>query len=239
MFEAKKNQDIRQAYDIFKANQQDDNAGKATAYGRTPVRYEVNISGGNTAAGTDDEEPFRREKRNADWPSDFDLLTPGQKNAKRIAESNQNIKRGTVDFAAEIAAAPFEIATFLGIKEASPIAKGIKKAVGYDDSKPVTSPSALTFSSIGLGIAKLTGDKEREAELSKQVEYQEKSAGERPGEFLSAALLDLAPVGGFKAAKARIGSAIRNGIEEVKIPKEVPSSAKLSQAQPRHQVTKH
>lgn len=190
---------IARQYENFKAQQNQNAAGNATAYGRSPVRYEVNLN--DSLSGPKQEENFTRMSKPADFGGkQFEIETASQANARRISESNQNIKRGIVDYGAEIVSFPFEVGAMLGIKQSGDIAKGIKQAAGVDESKPVVSPSGLAFSEIGLGIATAVGDTERQKNLSAQVEAQKQGISERPGEFLTTSLIDLAPVGGFKGA---------------------------------------
>lgn len=123
------------------------------------------------------------------------------KESRKVSDPEQ-IKRGTVDYAAEIASTPFDVAEKVGAKGAGAVGKDIRKAVGYDEEKPVASPVGLVTSGIGLGIAKMVGDKEREKNLQESVDYQLGAAKDRPLEFISSAGIDIAPVGGFKKAAA-------------------------------------
>lgn len=190
---------IESQYENFKAQQNRAAGGNTTAYGRSPVRYEVNLS--DSLSGPKQEENFTRMSKPADFGGrQFEIETASQANARRISESNQDIKRGVVDYGAEIVSFPFAVGAMLGIKQSGDIAKGIKQAAGVDETKPVVSPSGLAFSEVGLGIATAVGDTERQKNLSAQVEAQKKGISERPGEFLTTSLIDLAPVGGFKGA---------------------------------------
>lgn len=180
------------------------------------VKIEDRISGGPFHYQRDIGKREEKNYTEARVGRPLEVKSKAELQAERLKQSNANLARGAlaypIQFGGALVSLPYEVAGRLGNKKAGAMAEKIRggardvsdsidKAVGYEGKdKEVVSPAGLATSSIALGIAKATGDKEREANLSKDVDYQTRGAKERPGEFIFAAGIDLLPVGGAKKA---------------------------------------